>query len=64
MGKNLEKLKGRIKLTIETKHRDEGRAHLPVGNHGQLPQLWRQELDCAFARDIYSASERKGNFTG
>jgi PAS domain S-box-containing protein len=51
-----EKLKGRVKLTIETKHRTKDGRIIPVEIMANYLSFGGRELDCAFARDI---SERK-----
>lgn len=51
-----EKLKGNIKLAIETKHRTKDGRIIPVEIMANYLSFGGKELDCAFARDI---SERK-----
>jgi PAS domain S-box-containing protein len=51
-----EKLKGQVKLTIETKHRRKDGRIIPVEIMANYLSFGGRELDCAFARDI---SERK-----
>lgn len=51
-----EKLKGQVKLTIETKHRRKDGRIIPVEIMANYLSFGGRELDCAFARDI---SQRK-----
>jgi len=51
-----EKLKGQVKLTIETKHQRKDGRIIPVEIMANYLSFGGRELDCAFARDI---SERK-----
>ena len=47
-----EKLKGQVKLTIETRHRTKDGRIIPVEIMANYLSFGGRELDCAFARDI------------